>query len=118
MTASCFAHLCTEAEIIGVDDSRNILVVVENLEVYKELASADVMVIGRAAQQKRIRKLLRLIERNTDGNVAAWEEVHRRWVPLINSFSKEEFANENAALLAKGKPLFNTKATLPRAQTR
>ena len=85
MASNCFAHLCAEVEIIGIDDSRNILAVVENLEVYKELTSTDVLVIGRAAQQKRIRKLLRLVDKNTDGPFHS--------LPTSFSFSSQIFSS-------------------------
>ncbi len=34
------------------------------------------------AQQKRIRKLLRLMKVPTPGNLAAWEEAYKRWKML------------------------------------
>jgi len=68
LASQCLGHLCAEAEIIGVEESRSILSVADNFEVYKELSSSDVVVTGRAAQQKRIRRLLRKMTAQTEGN--------------------------------------------------
>jgi len=58
------------------------------LEHYKELASTSSVVSGRQVQQKRIRRLLRHIDRPSAGNMAAWEEAYRRWAPQITVIAK------------------------------
>jgi neurofibromin 1 len=46
------------------------------------------MVTGRVAQQKKIRRMLRTLEKATNGVLAAWEEGYRRWVALSPVMSK------------------------------
>ncbi|KAG9291425.1 hypothetical protein G9A89_021843 [Geosiphon pyriformis] len=78
---TCFGHLCTEAQLTEDMDEAppSQLTIVENMNVYLELSSATYMVTGRMAQQKRTRKLLRLMNKPTPGNLAAWEEAWKRW---------------------------------------
>ena len=40
------------------------------------------------AQQKRIRKLLRLMKVATPGNLAAWEEAYKRWKNLTGIIAR------------------------------
>ncbi|KAJ3097067.1 Ras GTPase activating protein ira2 [Phlyctochytrium planicorne] len=57
--------------------------IVESLSVYRELRSliqgTGAIVTGQRALQKRIRKVLRKLEKPTAGNMGAWEEIYRRW---------------------------------------
>ncbi|KAJ3107169.1 Ras GTPase activating protein ira2 [Phlyctochytrium bullatum] len=56
--------------------------VVESLSVYRELRGllgTGAILTGQKALQKRIRKILRKLERPTAGNMGAWEEIYRRW---------------------------------------
>ncbi|KAM3578160.1 Ras GTPase activating protein ira2 [Umbelopsis sp. WA50703] len=87
---ACFGHLCTEADLTETPDSpmQNPLTIVENLPVYVELSSGGGLVTGRKAQQKRIRKLLRMISNYTPGNLAAWEEAWKRWKILTQIMTK------------------------------
>ncbi|KAJ3551785.1 hypothetical protein NM688_g4509 [Phlebia brevispora] len=50
--------------------------------VYEQLGNAKALILGRIADQKRIRKLLRLIALPTPSNVAVWEECYWRWCAL------------------------------------
>ncbi|KAI8066538.1 hypothetical protein BC940DRAFT_368136 [Gongronella butleri] len=78
---ACLGHLCVEANITEVaDDPRQAaLTIVENLPIYVELTSNTGIVAGRKSQQKRIRRLLRMMTHHAPGNLAAWEEAHKRW---------------------------------------
>ncbi|CAG8508989.1 2177_t:CDS:10 [Funneliformis mosseae] len=91
MSLNCFGHLCQEAQLTTeiIPDEMDVqtsfpndLPIIENLDVYFELSSAPYLVPGRMAQQKRIRKLLRLMKSPTPGNLAAWEEAYQRWKML------------------------------------
>ncbi|KAG1458627.1 hypothetical protein G6F46_006647 [Rhizopus delemar] len=61
---------------------------VENLPIYRELSSNNVIVTGRKSQQKQIRRLLRMMTHYAPGNLAAWEEVYKRWKYMIPSMIK------------------------------
>ncbi|CAI2172941.1 5991_t:CDS:10 [Funneliformis geosporum] len=91
MSLNCFGHLCQEAQLTTeiIPDEMDVhvsppndLPIIENMDVYLELSSAPYIVPGRMAQQKRIRKSLRLMKAPTPGNLAAWEEAYQRWKML------------------------------------
>ncbi|RUS29150.1 hypothetical protein BC938DRAFT_480989 [Jimgerdemannia flammicorona] len=86
----CFSHLCTEAQLTEeLDDPQHSqLTIVENMAVYIDLANGSGIVTGRKAQQKRIRKLLRMMTRGTPGNLAAWEEAWKRWKILTQAVAR------------------------------
>ncbi|KAI8078349.1 hypothetical protein BDF21DRAFT_43098 [Thamnidium elegans] len=104
---TCFGHICTETQLTDsiADPHQAILMVVENLPIYQELSSNNGIVTGRKSQQKQIRRLLRMMTHYAPGNLAAWEEVYKRWkymTPAMmkphDEFSKEEIQeNLNAA---------------------
>ncbi|PSR92202.1 hypothetical protein PHLCEN_2v4732 [Hermanssonia centrifuga] len=50
--------------------------------VYEQLGNAKALVLGRVADQKRIRKLVRLIAMPSPSNIAVWEECYWRWCNL------------------------------------
>ncbi|KAG9288022.1 hypothetical protein G9A89_017617 [Geosiphon pyriformis] len=83
---TCFGHLCTEAQLTEDMDETppSQLTIVENMNVYLKLSSATYMVTDQMAQQKRTRKLLRLMNKPTPGNLAAWEEAWKRWKLLTS----------------------------------
>ncbi|KAJ3221156.1 Ras GTPase activating protein ira2, partial [Clydaea vesicula] len=61
--------------------------VAENSSVYQELRKLSqgtniTISGGQKAQQKRIRKILRSVNKATAGNMGAWEEVYKRWKTL------------------------------------
>ncbi|KAI9294940.1 hypothetical protein K502DRAFT_360889 [Neoconidiobolus thromboides FSU 785] len=70
------------SELNDVDDYK--LTLFDNRAVYNMLPKAGVLVTGRVAQQKSIRKILRLVQIQTPGNLLAWEEVYKRWKNLKN----------------------------------
>ncbi|KAJ3065929.1 Neurofibromin 1, partial [Quaeritorhiza haematococci] len=65
-----------------------LVTIVENVNVYRDLRGlfsaqgARAVVTGQKAQQKRIRKILRYVQRPTPGNMGAWEEIYKRWHQL------------------------------------
>lgn len=87
---TCFGHICTETQLTdSVEDPHQaILMVVENLPIYQELSSNNGIVTGRKSQQKQIRRLLRMMTHYAPGNLAAWEEVYKRWKYMIPAMMK------------------------------
>jgi neurofibromin 1 len=83
---------------------------ISNLPIYIDLVSEDMVFLGRKAQQKRIRKYLRLMNQPTPGNLAAWEEVYQRWKALthhaasttMNDEKQTEWQNYTGFLAALG----------------
>ncbi|KAF5369620.1 hypothetical protein D9757_010458 [Collybiopsis confluens] len=53
--------------------------------VYDRLGDPKVMVVGRVAHQKRVRKLLRLIPYCSAVNIAVWQETYARFTNLTDS---------------------------------
>ncbi|KJE90496.1 neurofibromatosis 1 [Capsaspora owczarzaki ATCC 30864] len=91
VAANGFGSLCEEIDILhpdlnDQDDSilsqPGIPSIVANLDVYREIARSGNVGTGRAAQQKRIRGLLRRLICQTEGNLQAWEETSSRWTNL------------------------------------
>ncbi|KAI9491357.1 hypothetical protein BDB00DRAFT_874401 [Zychaea mexicana] len=78
---ACFGHICLEAHITDSteDPQQQALTIVDNLPVYIELTSSTGIIAGRKSQQKRIRRLLRMMSHYAPGNLAAWEEAWKRW---------------------------------------
>ncbi|CAO3626389.1 unnamed protein product [Cunninghamella echinulata] len=78
---ACFGHLCVEAHITESieDPNQASITIVENLPIYIEMTSNTGIVAGRKSQQKRIRRLLRMMTHSALGNLAAWEEACKRW---------------------------------------
>ncbi|KAL5507799.1 IRA2 [Sanghuangporus vaninii] len=50
--------------------------------LYEQLGDPSVLIVGRVAQQKRIRKLLRLLTTPSAIYAAAWHECYFRWAAL------------------------------------
>ena len=97
----CLGYLCDEATLADEDEDpqQSQITLICNLPVYKDLASEDSVFLGRKAQQKRIRKYMRLITRHTPGNLAAWEEAWKRWkilTQMVGRFGEEPVAEETA----------------------
>ncbi|KAI8137099.1 hypothetical protein BJV82DRAFT_547510 [Fennellomyces sp. T-0311] len=78
---ACFGHICLEAHLTDSteDPQQQALTIVDNLPVYIELTSSTGIIAGRKSQQKRIRRLLRMMSHYAPGNLAAWEEAWKRW---------------------------------------
>lgn len=86
----CLGSLCDEAQLADDEDDpqQTQITLICNLPVYSDLASEDSIFLGRKAQQKRIRKYMRMITRHTPGNLAAWEEAWKRWKLLTQVVSR------------------------------
>lgn len=63
-SSACFGLICDEIQITG-EEVRNVFVL--NYQVYSKIRSAGVGSAGRVAQQLAIRKLLRRLNRTTEG---------------------------------------------------
>ncbi|CAG8520644.1 15640_t:CDS:10, partial [Funneliformis caledonium] len=99
LSINCFSELCREARIttenfaIDEDEPQELpispqITIVDNWNVYTELSVSPYIVPGRMSQQRRIRKLLRLMTRPTAGNFGAWEEAWNRWKDLTEIIAK------------------------------
>lgn len=98
----CIGLLCKEAHMVDIDEGGEVksATMACNLKIYEDLSADDSKFIGRKAQQKRIRKYLRMIPQHTPSNMAAWEEVWKRWKKLtlfMNRLTVEDF-NDNASI--------------------
>ncbi|KAI9323567.1 hypothetical protein BX666DRAFT_2016762 [Dichotomocladium elegans] len=102
---ACFGHICLEADITDnmEDPQQQSLTIADNLPVYIELTSNTGIVAGRKSQQKRIRRLLRMMTHYAPGNLAAWEEAWKRWKYMTPSMvrSYEEPKDEAIDPVAK-----------------
>ncbi|KAF7721136.1 Ras GTPase activating protein ira2, partial [Apophysomyces ossiformis] len=96
----CLGYLCVEAQLSDQDDDPHLsqITLISNIGIYTDLASEDTVFLGRKAQQKRIRKFMRMMSRHTPGNLAAWEEAWKRWkflTPVVSRFAEETFEDGN-----------------------
>lgn len=88
LSIDCFGLLCTEVHLTErLDDPQpSSITIVENMACYTELTNHSGVVTGRKSQQRRIRRLLRMVNHSSPGMLAAWEEAWKRWkfmTPLI-----------------------------------
>ncbi|KAL0078943.1 hypothetical protein F4703DRAFT_1778323 [Phycomyces blakesleeanus] len=85
----CVGYLCAETNFItGSEYEINeYSTMLRNLDIYKEIVREDTAFIGRKAQQKRLRKYLRMLSTPTPGILAAWEEAWKRWKALTGPLS-------------------------------
>ncbi|KAK3754965.1 hypothetical protein QZH41_017349 [Actinostola sp. cb2023] len=90
---SSFGHLCEELDILQSSENISELQTSSNLNVMSELAAeATRFTAGRAALQKKIMALLRQLDRQTPGNVQAWENTYIRWQKMtygLSNYGKE-----------------------------
>ncbi|KAF7730429.1 Ras GTPase activating protein ira2 [Apophysomyces ossiformis] len=100
----CIDYLCVESQFADEDElsQQSEITLYSNLPIYQSLASEDSLFLGRKAQQKRIRKYLRMLLKPTPGNLAAWEEGWKRWKTLTQIVSRygEELPEEFTKLPA------------------
>ncbi|XP_048582480.1 neurofibromin-like isoform X2 [Nematostella vectensis] len=91
---SCFGHLCEEIDIVQSSENLNELNSSSNLNVLSELAAeATKFTAGRASLQKKIMALLRQLDRQTPGNVQAWDDTYTRWQRLtyaLTNYGKDD----------------------------
>ncbi|KAI8975307.1 hypothetical protein BDF20DRAFT_914255 [Mycotypha africana] len=96
---TCFDYICTEAQLTEIidDTHQSTLIFMENLPIYQQLSLSNNIITGRKSQQKQIRKLLRMMTHYAPGNLAAWEEVYKRWRYMTPTIMKpnEELKDDN-----------------------
>ncbi|KAJ6560168.1 hypothetical protein B0H19DRAFT_1376000 [Mycena capillaripes] len=56
--------------------------------VYEQLGDPRVLIVGRVGHQKRLRKLIRLLNFPSAIHVAVWEECYWRWLYLYNAIKE------------------------------
>lgn len=90
---SCFKYLCMEAELVMSPTEPSAVPYAPNLRSYRRLEEASkAHQIGRAAQQRKIRDILRELV-HTPGSALAWEDTYSSWRvtrSLLISYQKEE----------------------------
>ncbi|KAF7726129.1 Ras GTPase activating protein ira2 [Apophysomyces ossiformis] len=110
---ACFGYICVEVHITdSVEDPHQAaLTIVENLPIYVELTSNTGIVTGRKSQQKRIRRLLRMMTHYAPGNLAAWEEAWKRWKYMTPAITRaqEETKEETIEAMRKGGQAWHDK---------
>ncbi|KAG1474757.1 hypothetical protein G6F57_010255 [Rhizopus arrhizus] len=105
-SVKCLGYICKESKIVDGDSifgdsssrsSQSTYAYNYNIEIYERLCSEEPMAkgglrkqlfVGRKAQQKRLRRYLRLMTVPTPGNMLAWEEVWKRWRILTQVVSR------------------------------
>ncbi len=76
---SCFKYLCTEAELVMSPTEPTAIPYAANIRAYKQLEEASkTLQIGRAAQQRKIRAILRELV-HSPGSALAWEDTYSSW---------------------------------------
>lgn len=76
---SCFKYLVIEAELVMNPTEPSAIPYSPNLRAYRQLEEASkTLQIGRAAQQKKIRAILRELV-HTPGSALAWEDTNSSW---------------------------------------
>ncbi|KAI7872193.1 hypothetical protein BDF14DRAFT_1757760 [Spinellus fusiger] len=87
-----FHHLCVETDLTAEHDTPqlNQITLFCNRSIYTKLSEEGKVFIGRKAQQKIIRKYMRMMTGDTPGVLAAWEETWKRWKVLTSSISRSE----------------------------
>ncbi|KAI8079304.1 hypothetical protein BDF21DRAFT_493917 [Thamnidium elegans] len=91
LAIECFRLLCTEVHLTErLDDLQPCsITIVENIACYTELANqTGIVVTGRKSQQRRIRRLLRMVNHSSPGMLAAWEEAWKRWKSMVPSIAR------------------------------
>lgn len=108
---ACFGHICLEAHLTdSAEDPQQALTIVDNLPVYIELTSNTGIIAGRKSQQKRIRRLLRMMTHYAPGNLAAWEEAWKRWKYMTPSMTRSyEEPREDISEASKKGPAWHDK---------
>ncbi|KAJ1555548.1 Neurofibromin 1, partial [Cladochytrium tenue] len=66
---------------VFADGAASPLSITQNIVVYRELSTlfSGGIIAGQKAIQKKIRKILGKTAQPSAGNIAAWEEIYRRW---------------------------------------
>ena len=79
LAMSCFKYLVLEAELVMSPTDPSMIPYAPNLMSYKQLEElSQLPPIGRAAQQKKIRAILKGLV-HTPGSALAWEDTYSSW---------------------------------------
>ena len=85
------------------------ITMMENMTVYNSvclsLQGSGIMMTGQKAHQKKMRKILRGMEKATTGNTCAWEEIYKRWNQTSQVLTSKD--------PGKGNPLTDMDANVP-----
>lgn len=105
---SCFRYLVSEAELVLNPNEPSTIPYSANLLVYKHLDEAShSLLIGRAAQQKKIRAIMRDLV-HTPGSALAWEDTYSSWkgakAMLVNFQCEEATTPEMARFSTESFP--------------
>ncbi|KAJ9061115.1 Ras GTPase activating protein ira2 [Entomophthora muscae] len=114
---SSFAILCEEIDMTKAFMEEEMLNVTlyRNLSTYREMARAGRLVTGKVAQQKSVRKVLRLMRHQTHSSLAGWEDVYKRWRSLkqVATRPPEEPVVEPIEIPKKKTSFFGGRAAAP-----
>lgn len=92
---SCFKYLCIEAELVTSPTEPSAVPYAPNIRAYRQLEEASrTLQIGRAAQQKKIRAILKELV-HSQGSALAWEDTYSSWrvtKSLLLAFQREDAA--------------------------
>ena len=79
LAMSCFKYLVLEADLVMSPTDPSVIPYAPNLMSYKQLEElSQLPQIGRAAQQKKIRAILKGLV-HTPGSALAWEDTYSSW---------------------------------------
>lgn len=94
---SCFKYLVLEAELV----EQSVVPYTPNIGLYRQLDSLSTLPqIGRAAQQKKIRGILKGLV-HTPGSALAWEDTYSSWrvtKALLTSFQRNRDDHSSSSL--------------------
>ena len=105
LAMSCFKYLVLEAELVMSPTDPSMIPYASNLISYKQLEElSQLPQIGRAAQQKKIRAILKGLV-HTPGSALAWEDTYSSWrvtkaILVSYTRSKEENPPQESLRLA------------------
>ena len=92
---SCFKYLCIEAELVTSPTEPSAVPYAPNIRAYRQLEEASrTLQIGRAAQQKKIRAILKELV-HSQGSALAWEDTYSSWrvtKSLLLAYQREDAA--------------------------
>ncbi|CAO3627454.1 unnamed protein product [Cunninghamella echinulata] len=98
ITAECIGLFCEELQFIEYIGEAELvsLTAVKNINTYLDISNlVNVCPGGRKSYQRKICQLLKQVKYCSPGNLAAWEEVWKRWMAMLSSLSSSKFFNDN-----------------------
>ena len=109
LAMSCFKYLVLEAELVMNPTDPSMIPYAPNLASYKQLEElSQLPQIGRAAQQKKIRAVLKGLV-HTPGSALAWEDTYSSWrvtKAILVSYTRptQDTTQQESLLLANSFP--------------